>query len=48
MTAFVLQLLDKGEEAESVIILLETEFPQMMDRVSRGWIEEVRKGDGWL
>lgn len=44
MTAFALQLRDKGEEVKSVIILLEPEFPQMMDKVGTTWIEEVRKG----
>lgn len=42
MTAFVAQLLDNGEEAECVMILLETEFPQLRDQVSEAWIEEVR------
>lgn len=46
MAAFVRQQLDNGEEARSAIILLETEFPQMTDRVSVAWIEEVRKGGG--
>lgn len=49
MTAFVQQLLANGEEAGSAIILLETEFPQMTDRVGAAWVEVVRRsGSGWL
>ncbi|CAF9925909.1 MAG: hypothetical protein ALECFALPRED_003248 [Alectoria fallacina] len=44
MTAFLLQWLDNGEDPKSAVILLETEFPAMRDKVSTAWIEELRKG----
>ena len=44
MTAFVRRVLSDGEDPESTVILLETEFPCLVDRVSVMWIEVVGKG----
>ena len=46
MTDFVKYNLRNGESIPSVVILLETEFSQMKDRVSDQWIAEVQKGKG--
>lgn len=43
MTAFVKDLLRKGEEPKSAIILLETQYPAMVDKVGTGWVESLRK-----
>ena len=43
MTAFIKDSLRKGEEPKSAIILLETQFPAMVDRVGTGWVESLRK-----
>ena len=44
MTVFVSHSLGNGEDPETVCILLETQFPQMRDKVSMAWIEEMGKG----
>lgn len=44
MSQFVRYNLQNGETSSSVIILLETEYPQMRDKVERDWIAEVGKG----
>ena len=44
MTQFVQAELRKGEDVKTVIILLETEYPQMMDKVSGEWVREVGRG----
>ena len=45
MQSFLKQALDRGEDAKSAIILLETEFPAMVGKVGIGFAERVRKGD---
>jgi len=42
MTTFTQRLLRNGEEAGSVVILLETEFPALVGKVGRGWVEVLR------
>ncbi|KAI9732615.1 MAG: hypothetical protein M1834_003951 [Cirrosporium novae-zelandiae] len=38
--AFIKDLYLKGEDAESIRILLEAEFPAMRGRISKIWIRE--------
>jgi len=38
------QQLSNGEDAKSAIILVETEFPCMRDRIPVCFVERVRKG----
>lgn len=45
MTAFLKRVLANGEDAKSAIILLETEFPALIGKVSVGWVEKVRRGE---
>lgn len=45
MTAFLKHVLSNGEDNQSAIILLETEFPAMVKQVKVGWVERVRKGE---
>lgn len=45
MTAFLKHVLANGEDNQSAIILLETEFPAMAKQVKVGWVERVRKGE---
>ncbi|KAL8810336.1 MAG: hypothetical protein Q9200_002656 [Gallowayella weberi] len=42
MTTFTKTLLAEGEDVEEVIIILETEYPQMVDKVSGQWIHHLR------
>ncbi|KAL6718388.1 hypothetical protein ACLMJK_004477 [Lecanora helva] len=44
MTRFTRDCLARGEDAKSTIILLETEFPNMRDRVGEAWVEGLRGG----
>lgn len=44
MTKFLRQKLCDGEDAKSAIILVETEFPGMRDKVKREFVEEVKVG----
>lgn len=44
MTAFLKNVLANGEDDKSVLILLETEFPIMVNKVESGWVDRVRKG----
>ncbi len=43
MTAFTQRLLRNGEDVGSVVILLETEFPALVGKVGRGWVDGLRK-----
>jgi len=43
MKAFAQRLLSHGEEAASVVILLETEWPVLMGKVGKGWVEGLRR-----
>lgn len=43
MSTFVQKLLCNGEEAASVTILLETEWPAMEGKVQIEWVEALRK-----
>ncbi|KAL8733657.1 MAG: hypothetical protein Q9181_003515 [Wetmoreana brouardii] len=45
MKAFLKRILSNGEDAKSAIILLETEFPNMVGKVSVAWVERVRRGE---
>ncbi|KAL8661692.1 MAG: hypothetical protein Q9202_005384 [Teloschistes flavicans] len=45
MTSFLKRALANGEDAKSAIILLETEFPNLVGKVSVGWVEKVRRGE---
>lgn len=45
MTKFLRQKLCNGEDANSAIILTETEFPCVRDKISAGFVEEVRRGE---
>ncbi|KAI4088561.1 MAG: hypothetical protein LQ344_005995 [Seirophora lacunosa] len=42
MTRYVRRLLDEGEDIRSAVIVLETEFPSMLDRLSEDWIRFLR------
>lgn len=42
MTCFVKDLLRKGEDVKTIIILVEAEWPQMAGKVSKAWIEQLR------
>ena len=44
MTAFTRDALANGEDATSVVILLEAEWPVLKDGVSKEWVETVGKG----
>jgi len=46
MTAFVRDLMKKGEDTMSIVILLTAEFQQMDGKVKEGWIEAVGQGIG--
>ncbi|KAL8735371.1 MAG: hypothetical protein Q9166_000916 [cf. Caloplaca sp. 2 TL-2023] len=41
MTVFAKTLLMKGEDVASTIIILETEYPQMVDKISGAWIHHL-------
>lgn len=43
MRTFLRRVLENGEDTKSAIILLETEFPQLVGKVSEGWVEKVRR-----
>jgi hypothetical protein len=43
MTDFTQSRFSNGEDLESVRILLETEWPQMIDRVEISWLRHVTK-----
>lgn len=43
MTRFVRDALLNGEDSTSIVILIETEFPQMRSKVTKVWVEEVGK-----
>ena len=45
MTTFLKNVLANGEENKSALILLETEFPAMVNQVSLAWVDRVRKGE---
>ncbi|KAL8669090.1 MAG: hypothetical protein Q9168_006307 [Polycauliona sp. 1 TL-2023] len=42
MTGFVKMHLDRGEDFHSIVILTETEFPAMVDKISERWIQYLR------
>ena len=44
MSEFVQAELRRGEDIKTVIILLETQYQAMRDKVSADWIREVGKG----
>ncbi|MCJ1481668.1 hypothetical protein MMC06_001827 [Schaereria dolodes] len=37
---FVRSLASKGEDAETIVILLEAEYPDLVGKVSEGWVGE--------
>ena len=43
MTAFTQRLLRNGEDVGSVVILLETEWPALVGKVGRRWVDGLRK-----
>ncbi|KAL8733428.1 MAG: hypothetical protein Q9181_003575 [Wetmoreana brouardii] len=43
MTLRLRQLLENGEDARSAIILLETEYPQLVDNISEDWVHHLRQ-----
>ncbi|KAL8782139.1 MAG: hypothetical protein Q9213_005673 [Squamulea squamosa] len=43
MTFFVKQLIDRREDSESIVILTETEFPQMVGRVCERWVHHMHE-----
>ena len=43
MAAYAKRLIANGEDNKSVIILLETEYPQLVDQIGEGWIQSLRK-----
>lgn len=45
MKAFLKHALANGEDVKSAIILLETEFPQMVGKVSPAWAARVKNGE---
>ncbi|KAI4132296.1 MAG: hypothetical protein LQ338_000757 [Usnochroma carphineum] len=45
MKAFLKRAFANGEDTKSAIILLETEFPHMVGKVSAGWAERVKRGE---
>lgn len=45
MKAFLKRVFANGEDVKSAIILLETEFPHMLGKVSAAWAERVKKGE---
>jgi len=44
MTDFILDLISKGEESTSILILLVTQWPQMEAYVDLSWLEHVAQG----
>ncbi len=47
MTDFTLDLISKGEEVTSILIQLETQWPQMVGYVDLSWLKDiVSKGIG--
>lgn len=42
MTIFMKCLLQKGEDPQSIIILMETEFPSMVSKISEKWVCHIR------
>lgn len=42
MTMFMKFLLEKGEDPQSIIILMETEFPSMANKISEKWVRHIR------
>lgn len=42
MRTFLRRVLGNGEDTKSAVILLETEFPQLVGKVSEEWVEKVR------
>ena len=47
MTRFVRDALLNGEDSTSIVILIETEFPQMRSKVTKVWVEEVGRSPPW-
>lgn len=45
MKTFLKHALANGEDIQSAIILLETEFPQMVGKVSTAWAARVKSGE---
>ncbi|KAL8774497.1 MAG: hypothetical protein Q9209_000870 [Squamulea sp. 1 TL-2023] len=45
MTTFLKKVLADGEDNKSALILLETEFPHMINQVSLAWVNRVKKGE---
>jgi len=46
MTSFVRDLVAKGEDPASIIILLETEWPKMEGKVGKEWVVGIEKWKG--
>ena len=42
MTMFMKSLLQNGEDPQSIIILMETEFPSMANKISEKWVCHIR------
>ncbi|KAL8720638.1 MAG: hypothetical protein Q9225_002538 [Loekoesia sp. 1 TL-2023] len=45
MKTFLKRVLANGEDTKTAIILLETEFPQMVGKVPAAWVERVKRGE---
>ncbi|KAL9613676.1 MAG: hypothetical protein Q9167_001805 [Letrouitia subvulpina] len=43
MRTFLRRVLANGEDTKSAIILLETEYPQLVGKVNEGWVDKVRR-----
>ncbi|KAL8847691.1 MAG: hypothetical protein Q9221_007293, partial [Calogaya cf. arnoldii] len=41
MTTFMKSLIEKGEDPQSIIILTETEFPHMANKISEKWVRYI-------
>ena len=43
MSAYAQRLIANGEDNKSIIILLETEYPELLQKVGEGWVQSLRK-----
>lgn len=42
MTQLMKYLLEKDEDPQSIVLLMETEFPKMADKISEKWVHHIR------
>ena len=47
MTKFVRDALLNREDSASIVILLEAEYPQMRNKISKALVEEVGRAPPW-